>query len=212
MGSYVDVSTAIAEIVDNSQLHLDLFVYEKTCRLKTIQTIHFTVTNNPGKENMMQRSIRWALPLKAKAVTVHARVKSSKTRLIDGMNITTSDQPGAGNGTCGTFRSHCYCLPGQSYILLKQINMRKKIQRSNRWSCAHTAAEPHHHQGKEKQQPVVLLLKGWQWPKVPTMPGFTEITLLKKDTCRCKDRYRGLLCTKMTNAGERINDPLRYRY
>ncbi len=29
MGSYVDVSTAVAEIVDNSQLHLDLFVYEK---------------------------------------------------------------------------------------------------------------------------------------------------------------------------------------
>lgn len=29
MGEYVDVSTAIAEIVDNSQLHLDLFVYEK---------------------------------------------------------------------------------------------------------------------------------------------------------------------------------------
>jgi hypothetical protein len=29
MGSYIDVSTAVAEIVDNSQLHLDLFVYEK---------------------------------------------------------------------------------------------------------------------------------------------------------------------------------------
>ncbi|HUN02811.1 MAG TPA: efflux RND transporter periplasmic adaptor subunit, partial [Niabella sp.] len=51
MGSYVDFSTAVARIVDNSQLHLDLFVYEKDIpKLKNNQLIHFTLTNNPGKE------------------------------------------------------------------------------------------------------------------------------------------------------------------
>jgi len=51
IGSYVDANNPIAEIVDNSQLHLDLYVYEKDLqKLKVGQTIHFTLTNNPGKE------------------------------------------------------------------------------------------------------------------------------------------------------------------
>jgi len=51
IGSPVDQSTPIAEIVNNSQLHLDLFVYEKDLpMLHANQIIHFTLTNNPGKE------------------------------------------------------------------------------------------------------------------------------------------------------------------
>jgi len=51
IGSNVDASTPIAEIVNNSQLHLDLFVFEKDLpKLRANQTIHFTLTNNPGKE------------------------------------------------------------------------------------------------------------------------------------------------------------------
>ncbi|RYE17762.1 MAG: DUF5126 domain-containing protein, partial [Sphingobacteriaceae bacterium] len=51
IGSPVDQSTPIAEIVNNSQLHLDLFVYEKDLpKLHKNQVIHFTLTNNPGKE------------------------------------------------------------------------------------------------------------------------------------------------------------------
>lgn len=90
IGSYVDVSTSIAEIVDNSQLHLDLFVYEKDLpRLKNNQTIHFTLTNNPGKEYDAQIfSLGSSFEGESKAVSVHAKVPGNKTGLIDGMNIT----------------------------------------------------------------------------------------------------------------------------
>jgi cobalt-zinc-cadmium efflux system membrane fusion protein len=90
MGSYVDVSTAVAEIVDNSQLHLDLFVYEKDLpKLKNNQLIHFTLTNNPGKEYDAQiYSLGSSFEGESKAVTVHARVQGNKTGLIDGMNVT----------------------------------------------------------------------------------------------------------------------------
>jgi cobalt-zinc-cadmium efflux system membrane fusion protein len=51
IGSYVDVSSPVAEIVDNSSLHLDLNVFEKDLPyLKVGQTIHFTLTNNPANE------------------------------------------------------------------------------------------------------------------------------------------------------------------
>lgn len=90
IGSYTDVSTAVAEIVDNSQLHLDLFVYEKDLpKLKNNQLIHFTLTNNPGKEYDAQiYSLGSSFEGESKAVTVHARVQGNKTGLIDGMNVT----------------------------------------------------------------------------------------------------------------------------
>lgn len=46
MGSYTEANNPVAEIVDNSQMHLDLYVYEKDLsKLKVGQTIHFTLTN-----------------------------------------------------------------------------------------------------------------------------------------------------------------------
>lgn len=92
MGSYVDLTTTVAEIVDNSQLHLDLFVYEKDLpKLKNNQTIHFTVTNNPGKEYDAQIfSLGSSFEGESKAVSVHAMVKGDKTGLIDGMNVTAT--------------------------------------------------------------------------------------------------------------------------
>lgn len=90
IGSFVEGSTTVAEIVDNSQLHLDLFVYEKDLpKLKENQTIHFTLTNNPGNEYDAEiYSLGSSFEGESKAVTVHARVKGNKTGLIDGMNIT----------------------------------------------------------------------------------------------------------------------------
>lgn len=90
IGRYVDLTTPIAEIVDNSQLHLDLFVFEKDLpKLRDNQTIHFTLTNAPGKEFDAQIfSLGSSFEGESKAVSVHARVMGNKTGLIDGMNIT----------------------------------------------------------------------------------------------------------------------------
>ena len=90
IGSYVDANNPIAEIVDNSQLHLDLYVYEKDLqKLKVGQTIHFTLTNNPGKEyDADVYAISNTFEPNTKAVAVHAMVKGNKQGLIDGMSIT----------------------------------------------------------------------------------------------------------------------------
>lgn len=90
IGSYVDTNTPVLDLVDNSQLHLDLFVYEKDLsKLKENQTIHFTLTNNPGKEYDAQiYSLGSSFEDESKAVSVHALVKGDKQGLIDGMNIT----------------------------------------------------------------------------------------------------------------------------
>ncbi len=90
IGSPVDQNTPIAQIVNNSQLHLDLFVYEKDLpRLQKNQTIHFTLTNNAGKEYDAEiYSIGTAFASESKTIPIHAIVKGNKDGLIEGMNIT----------------------------------------------------------------------------------------------------------------------------
>lgn len=90
IGSKVDASTPIAQIVNNSRLHLDLFVYEKDLpKLHNNQLIHFTLTNNPGKEyDAVIYSIGTAFASESKTIAVHAHVEGDKSGLIEGMNIT----------------------------------------------------------------------------------------------------------------------------
>ncbi len=90
IGSYVDVSSPVAEIVDNGQLHLDLNVFEKDLpMLKVGQTIHFRITNNAGEDyNAKVYSVGATFENDSKSIPVHATVYGNKKGLIDGMNIT----------------------------------------------------------------------------------------------------------------------------
>lgn len=90
IGSNVDASTPIAQIVNNSQLHLDLFVFEKDLpKVKAGQRIHFTLTNSAGKEYDAQiYSIGTAFASQSKTIPVHAVVMGDKTGLIEGMSVT----------------------------------------------------------------------------------------------------------------------------
>ncbi len=90
IGSYVDVSSPVAEVVDNGSLHLDLNIFEKDLPLlKVGQIIHFTLTNNPVTQYDAEVfSIGTAFENESKTIPVHCIVKGNKTGLIDGMNIT----------------------------------------------------------------------------------------------------------------------------
>lgn len=90
IGSYVDVSFPIVEIVDNKSLHLDLQVFESDLpKIKEGQIIHFTITNNPEKEyDATIFSIGSSFENESKSIAVHAEVTGTHNELIDGMNIT----------------------------------------------------------------------------------------------------------------------------
>ncbi len=90
IGSYVDVSSPIAEIIENTALHLDLQVYEKDIpRIKIGQKIDFIVTNNPNKSYAAKvYSIGSSFSGESKTIAVHSIITGDKTGLIDGMSIT----------------------------------------------------------------------------------------------------------------------------
>jgi len=178
MGSYVDVTTVVAEVVDNSRLHLDLFVYEKDLpKLKNNQTIHFTVTNNPGKEYDAQIfSLGSSFENESKAISVHAMVKGDKTDLIDGMSITANislEKATLPAIPTGAIVSH----QGQDYIFIVD-----SVDTKNGTTLF-------------KRVPVV---------KGTSDVGYSEITLLKEvpDTAKVVVKGAFFLLAKQTNIGE----------
>ena len=191
MGSYVDVTTSVAEIVDNSQLHLDLFVYEKDLpKIKNNQTIHFTITNNPGREYDAQIfSLGSSFEGESKAVTVHAMVKGDKTGLIDGMNVTAVVS--LGQTTVPAVPNDAIVrVDGQDYIFI----------------LAEAETEQHgdgkdslNHDEKKEE-------KGMTFERIPIAKGtadvgYTEITLIKEIPKGAKIVVKGafFVSAKMTN-------------
>lgn len=89
IGSYVDTSTPIAEIIDNSKIHVDLHVYEKDLpRFDVGQELDFYLTNNQEKRYSARIfSTGSSFEDNSKTIIVHAEVTGGKVGLIDGMNV-----------------------------------------------------------------------------------------------------------------------------
>lgn len=90
IGSYVDVSSPVVEIVDNGLLHLDLQVFERDLPLiKEGQIVNFVLTNNPSVTYTAKVfKIGSSFEDESKTIGVHCTVTGNKKGLIDGMNIT----------------------------------------------------------------------------------------------------------------------------
>ncbi|QJB37257.1 efflux RND transporter periplasmic adaptor subunit [Chitinophaga oryzae] len=211
IGSYVDLTSPIADIVDNSQLHLDLFVYEKDLsKLREGQTIHFTLTNNPGKEYDAEIfSLGSTFEGESKAVTVHAKVKGDKAGLIDGMNITA---------IISLEKATVQAIPtdaivnyqGQDYIFfVTDEHAEDEHHQGAESGHDHSSGETHDHTEEGGKKAESNHGTGMTFEKIPVVKGttdigYTEITLLKEIPAGSKIVVKGafFVLAKMTNAGE----------
>ena len=189
IGSNVDPSTPIAEIVNNSQLHLDLFVFEKDLpKLHANQLIHFTLTNNPGREYDAQVfSIGTAFVNESKTIPIHAVVKGDKTGLIEGMNITAVISIGQ-TVLPAVPTEAIVSFQGQDYIFVSKSNA--STTQNNKDSIETKDAE--------------LKFERVQVVKGTSDVGFTEVTLMKDlpPGTRIVTKGAFFVLAKMTNTGE----------
>lgn len=196
IGSPVDPSTPIAEIVNNAELHLDLFVYEKDLpRLKPNQVIHFTLTNNPGKEyDARIFAIGTAFANESKTIPVHAVVLGDKAGLIEGMNITALISVGQ-NVVPAVPNDAIVSYLGRDFVFVQTDA---------------PAAEKHQHEegesgGNEKrhEESPSRYFERVQVVKGATDVGYTEVTLLKDVAPKTPIVSKGafFVQAKMTNTG-----------
>lgn len=211
IGTNVDFATPLAEVVDNSQLHLDLFVFEKDLpKMKVGQTIHFTLTNNPGKEyDALIFGIGSTFEPNTKNVAVHAKVKGNQGELIDGMNITA---------LVSLEKAMLDAVPtdaivnyeGQDFIFIV-TDARTETEHHDE-AAEGEKGHDHDEAGHkhEEEKPAKKLTAGTTiFEKIPvrkgtTDVGYSEITLLRDIPKDAKVVTAGafFVLAKMTNQGE----------
>lgn len=216
IGSFVEANNAVAEIIDNSQLHLDLFVYEKDLpKLKEGQIIHFTLTNNPGKEyDAKIYGISNTFEPNTKAVAVHASVEGDKTGLIDGMSITALVS--LENATVDAVPTEAIVSnEGQDYIMV--VTDEHNEEEHHETGDGHTHDEHGHQHEEEKEEhdghshsTTDTIPEGeMTFERIPvrkgtTDIGYSEITILKDIPADAQIAVKGafFIMAKMTNQGE----------
>ncbi|SDC07108.1 efflux RND transporter periplasmic adaptor subunit [Niabella drilacis] len=203
LGSNVDVSTPIAEIVNNSQLHLDLYVYEKDLpRLRSNQTIHFTITNNAGKEYDAEIfSIGAAFEAGSKTIPVHAKVIGDKAGLIDGMNVTAlvsldkSTVPAVPSDAIVSYQ-------GKDFIFVV-TGAYPEGGGENSGGARGTKTTPVKQEDTHENEAGGLIFERIPVAKGTTDVGYSEVTLLKEIPADAKIVIKGafFILAKMTNSG-----------
>jgi membrane fusion protein, heavy metal efflux system len=202
IGSQVDANAPIAEIINNSELHLDLFVYERDLpNVKKGQNIHFTLTNNPGKEYDAEiYSVGTAFANETRAVPVHAHVINDKTGLIEGMSVTAKISLGAAVYPSVPDEA-IISNGGNDYIFIlseKKADARGEAEELHEPETAHQDDHVEHSEAATKTFERVQVIRG------ASDVGYTEIKPVVTIAQEAKIVVKGafFLMAKMTNAGE----------
>jgi cobalt-zinc-cadmium efflux system membrane fusion protein len=90
-GTYVDVTKSLMDIIDNSNIHCDLLVFEKDLfKVKAGQEVNFILTNQDNRQITGRvYGINQSFESENKAVIVHAVIKDgAKHKLIPGMYVS----------------------------------------------------------------------------------------------------------------------------
>jgi membrane fusion protein, heavy metal efflux system len=90
-GTYAQPGNALMEIIDNSQIHCDLVVYEKDLfRVKAGQRVSFMLTNQNNREIVGRiYGVNKSFEDESKGIIVHAVIENANTfGLIPGMYVT----------------------------------------------------------------------------------------------------------------------------
>ncbi|MBL7718950.1 MAG: efflux RND transporter periplasmic adaptor subunit [Flavipsychrobacter sp.] len=198
IGSNIDANSSIAQIINNSELHLDLFVYEKDLpQVASGQTIHFTLTNNPGKEyDATIYSIGTAFVNETKAVPVHAHVINDKTGLIEGMSVTARISLGE-NVYQAVPDEAIVNNGGKDYIFIL-TDKKAEAHTEEEQEGSHAEEEKEHKELPETSFERIQIIRG------ASDVGYTEIKPIVSIPPNAKIVVKGafFLMAKMTNAGE----------
>lgn len=127
VGAYAEPNKMLFEIIDNTQIHCDLLVYEKDIfKVKVGQKIHFIITNMPqhqeehGSKTIEGEifGINKSFEENSKAISVHAMIKNENHELIPGMYVSALIDVGEGETTVVPSEA-VFTTGGKEYLFIK---------------------------------------------------------------------------------------------
>ena len=126
-GAYAEPNKMLFEIIDNSQIHCDLLVFEKDIfKVKVGQKIHFTITNMPEHQGEHEGKaiegkifgINKSFEVNSKAISVHALIKNENHELIPGMYVSAFIDIGE-NKTTAVPSEAVFTTDGKEFIFIR---------------------------------------------------------------------------------------------
>jgi len=186
LGLTVEPSTTLMQIVDNSHLHLDLFVYEQDLpKVNVGQNVDFTLINLPGKNFTAKvYSIGSAFENETKTIPIHAEIKGHIKELIEGMNVIGLINIGD-NLTTAVLSNAVVSFGGSDYIFIQKLD------------SAHVGSQV-------KDAETSFKFERIRVKKGITSGGYTEVTALEEIPANIKVVTSGAfyLMAILTNGGE----------
>jgi len=196
IGTYVDRSAPVLEMIDNQSIHLDLQVFEKDLpKMRIGQIVHFKLTNNPETEyDATIYSVGSTFENESKTISVHASVTGNKAGLIDGMNIT---------GIVSLDKSTTTAIPneaiveadGKYYVFVQTLKKPDEHNEENN--------EIHQKENPENQ-PATMNFEKIEIVKGSTDMGYTAVTSVREIAPDAKIVIKGayFVNAKLTNSGD----------
>ncbi len=183
IGVYLDASSPLAEVIDNSGLHLELNVYEQDLsKVRLGQTIHFTLTNAPRREyDAKVYSIGASFSQDSHTILVHCHLDRIEPNFIDGMNITGLVSAGGGKPLPVLPEEAIVHNDGKDYAYM--FVPAEEVEHTEE-SSEHKEAEAHQHEEdehkhkeekKHKAEEGILHFKAVELVRGTTELGFTAV-------------------------------------
>ena len=132
-GSFVQPGTSLMDIVDNSNIHADLIVFEKDlAKVKVGQKVNFQLTNQDNQviEGEVY-GINKSFENDSKGVVVHTVIKKSGSNLIPGMYVTGLISVGT-ELTSAVPINALVRSEGKDYIFIVDDNPEKESKKANK--------------------------------------------------------------------------------
>jgi cobalt-zinc-cadmium efflux system membrane fusion protein len=167
-GAFAETGITLFEVVDNSQMHLDLNVYEKDLGSISVgQTIDFILTNQ-GNKSIKGKifGINKSFSNESKTVAVHAKINPADSKdLISGMYVSANIN--IKNATVPALPKDAVVKNGDKYFVYIQEEHEEKTTAKKAETHEHNEGEAHSE--KEERQNEV------HFRAIEVIPGTTDL-------------------------------------
>lgn len=205
-GAFAETGITLFEVVDNSQMHLDLNVYEKDLGSIAVgQTIDFILTNQ-GNKSIKGKifGINKSFSNESKTVAVHAKINPADSKdLISGMYVSANIS--IKNATVPALPKDAVVKNGDKYFVYIQEEHQDKNIGKKSQTHEHKEGEAHSEEttGEEERQNEVHF-KAIEVIPGTTDLGYTEVKFLEVIPADAKIVIKGAfyLLSAMKGGGE----------
>jgi len=192
-GAFANTGVSLFEVVDNSQMHLDLNVYEKDLGSISIgQVIDFVLTNQSNKSIKGKIfGINKSFSNESKTVAVHAKIEAADAKgLIPGMYVSANIN--ITNATVPALPKDAVVRNADKYFVFVQEDEKAETKQD------HAAGDKEEVHEKEVHFKAIEVIPG------TTDLGFTEVKFVNEISANAKVVTKGAfyLLSAMKGGGE----------